>query len=210
MRKIEGNGLGFTKKVTCIGQIILISEGAFPPPSTQGHSCATNICSMSSICTQTLSMTSILFSESIIYRVSPTVSSVALLATPNWPGGMRPYSTVSWIVSLPSQYQAALQFVNVSQPKCDQRHTYIKVKTMGSEEEMFSRREDEEAEDELMVPDSFYLNMSNCLPQEGHFGAVTKVVLQRKTSKRTPLWAFDEDENILIVYCGICYLLYLS
>ncbi|KAF7664085.1 hypothetical protein LDENG_00190760 [Lucifuga dentata] len=121
-------------------------------------------------------------SESIIYRINPMMSSVALLATPNWPLGMKPSSTASWIVSLPSQYKAALQFVNVSQPKCDRRHTSIKVHTMGSKEEMLSRREDEEVEDEVVVPESFYLNMSNCLPQEGHFGAVTKIVLQKKTN----------------------------
>uniref|UniRef100_UPI003AAE4447 CUB domain-containing protein 1 n=1 Tax=Centroberyx gerrardi TaxID=166262 RepID=UPI003AAE4447 len=121
-------------------------------------------------------------SESIIYTVSPKMSSPALLATPNWPGGMKPSSTVSWIVKLPSRYKAAMQFVNVSQPKCGQRHTSIKVQRLGSEEEMLSRREDEVVEDKLEVPGSFYLNMSNCMPEDGHFGAVTKVILQKKTN----------------------------
>lgn len=125
------------------------------------------------------------FSESIIYRVSPKPSSPALLATPNWPNGMKPSSTVSWIVSLPSQYQADLQFTNISQPKCGQRHTSIKVQTLGSDEEIMSRREDEEAEDKLLVLESFYLNMSNCEPEEGHFGVVAKVILQKKSSKQT-------------------------
>ncbi|KAM3858171.1 CUB domain-containing protein 1 [Diretmus argenteus] len=120
-------------------------------------------------------------SESIIYRVSPQMSSPAVLATPNWPGGMKPFSTVSWIVTLPSWYQAAMRFVNISQPKCSQRHTGIKVQTLGSEEEILSRREDEEPE-ALVVPESFYLNMSNCLPEDGHFGVVTTVVLQKKTN----------------------------
>lgn len=112
------------------------------------------------------------------------MSSPTLLATPNWPQGMSPFSTVSWIVTLPSQYQANMQFVNVSQPKCKDRHTSIKVKMLGQEEEILSRREDEPAEDKLMVPQSFYLNMSNCIPEEGHFGAVTKIVLQKKSSKQ--------------------------
>ncbi|XP_075995254.1 CUB domain-containing protein 1 [Genypterus blacodes] len=136
-------------------------------------------------------------SESIIYRVSPTESSVGLLATPNWPKGMNPFSTVSWIVTVPSQYQAALQFVNVSQPKCDKGHTQIKVQTLGAEEEILSRREDEEPQCELVVPYSFDLSMSNCLPQEGDFGAVTKVVLQR-------------NKNLLAIIIGIvCALLLL-
>ncbi|TNN61844.1 CUB domain-containing protein 1 [Liparis tanakae] len=121
-------------------------------------------------------------SEDIIYHVSPEESSPTRLATPNWPLGMRHSSTVSWIVSVPSQYEAHVHFVNLSQPKCADRHTAIKVMMLGEEEEMFSRREDEEAEDKLMVPRSFYLNMSNCEPEEGHFGAVTNIVLQKKSN----------------------------
>uniref|UniRef100_A0A667XCQ0 CUB domain containing protein 1 n=1 Tax=Myripristis murdjan TaxID=586833 RepID=A0A667XCQ0_9TELE len=121
-------------------------------------------------------------SDRIIYRVTPKMSDPALLATPNWPQGMKPSTTVSWIVTLSNRYRAAVQFLNVSQPKCGKSHTGIKVQTLGSKEEMFSRREDEKKEGELTVPESFYLNMSNCLPEEGHFGAVTKVVLEKKTN----------------------------
>ncbi|XP_039977595.1 CUB domain-containing protein 1 [Xiphias gladius] len=120
--------------------------------------------------------------ETIIYRVSPKMSSPNLLATPNWPQGMKPSSTVSWIVTLPSRYRANVHFLNVSQPKCLDWHTAITVKMLGYEEEIMSRREDEQAEDKLLVPESFYLNMSNCIPEEGHFGAVTKIVLQKKTN----------------------------
>ncbi|XP_054461968.1 CUB domain-containing protein 1 [Anoplopoma fimbria] len=120
--------------------------------------------------------------ETIIYRVSPDVSSPFLLASPNWPLGMRSSATVSWIVNVPSQHVAHMQFVNLSQPKCSDSHTSIKVKMLGDEEEIMSRREDEKAEDTLMVPRSFYLNMSNCKPEEGHFGAVTKIVLQKKSN----------------------------
>lgn len=125
------------------------------------------------------------FLETFIFRVTPRASSPALIATPNWPEGMAAFSTVSWIVTLPSQYQAALQFVNISQPKCKDRHTSIKVKMLGQEEEIMSRREDEEAEDRLDVPQSFYLNMSNCVPEEGKFGAVAKISLQKKSSEHS-------------------------
>ncbi|CAJ1083247.1 CUB domain-containing protein 1-like isoform X1 [Xyrichtys novacula] len=120
--------------------------------------------------------------ETIIYSISPKISTPTLLATPNWPEGMRPSSTLSWIVNVPSGYKAHLQFVNVSQPKCLDRHTAMKVKKLDEEEEIFSRREDEQAEDELFVDESFYLNMSNCIPEEGHFGAVTKIVLQKSSN----------------------------
>uniref|UniRef100_A0A665VQK7 CUB domain containing protein 1 n=1 Tax=Echeneis naucrates TaxID=173247 RepID=A0A665VQK7_ECHNA len=109
--------------------------------------------------------------ETIIYRVSPGMLSPTVLATPNWPEGMKPSSTVSWIVNVPSQYQALVQFANVSQPKCLERHTAMIVKKLGYEEELMSRREDEEPEKQLLIPQSFYLNMSNCIPESGNFGA---------------------------------------
>lgn len=52
---------------------------------------------------------------------------------------------------------------------------------MGSKEEILSRREDEDLEDQL-VSESFYLNMSNCLPDKGYFSVLTKVTLQPKNS----------------------------
>ncbi|KAM8884982.1 CUB domain-containing protein 1 [Synchiropus picturatus] len=120
--------------------------------------------------------------ETIIYSISPEVGTQTLLATPNWPAGMRPLSTVAWIVNLPSQYQAHMQVVNFSQPKCSDRHTSIKVRMLGYEEEMMSRREDESIGDKLLIPNSFYLNMSNCIPEKEYFGAVTKIILEPKTN----------------------------
>lgn len=122
--------------------------------------------------------------ETVIYRISPE-GPQTLLATPNWPQGMKPSFTVSWIVTLPSQYQADLQFLNVSQPKCNDRHTAIKVKLLGQEEELMSRREDEVTEDSLLLPQSFYLNMSNCIPEEGQFKAMTRIILKKKPGKHT-------------------------
>lgn len=112
------------------------------------------------------------------------MSSPSFLATPNWPKGMRAFSTISWLVDLPSQYKADLQFVNVSQPKCRDGHTAIKVHVMGQKEEMISRNENEPKPGMLSVPYSFYVNMSNCIPEEGEFGAVTKIVLQKNNSKK--------------------------
>ncbi|XP_072304171.1 CUB domain-containing protein 1 [Eucyclogobius newberryi] len=120
--------------------------------------------------------------ETIIYRVSPDPRAPTLLATPNWPRGMNPSTTVSWILTLPGSYQALLHFPNVSQPKCGERHTSIKVHVLGNDEELMSRREDEAIGDKLLVPHSFYLNMSNCAIEEGEFGAVVKIVLQKKSN----------------------------
>lgn len=79
-------------------------------------------------------------------------------------------------------------FANLSQPKCSNRHTNIRVQRMGSEEEDYSRREDEEAESEIVVSESFYLNMSNCMPERGRFSVITKITLRQSTSKSLALW----------------------
>ncbi|CAL8292612.1 unnamed protein product [Merluccius merluccius] len=120
-------------------------------------------------------------SEHIIYTVRPQIFTPTLLATPNWPDGMKPSSTVSWIVLVPSQHSAGVKFSNVTQPICDKWHTGIKVQPMGSKEEILSRREDEKLEDQL-VSESFYLNMSNCAPASGFFSALTHVTVQPKNN----------------------------
>lgn len=98
---------------------------------------------------------------------------------------MQDHSTISWIVSVPEKMEAHLMFFNLSQPKCYTRHTNIKVLQIGQPEEVYSRREDEEAESEITVPGSFYLNMSNCRPERGRFSVVTKITLQNSISKKT-------------------------
>lgn len=98
---------------------------------------------------------------------------------------MQDYSTVSWIVSVPERMEAHLMFANVSQPKCNLRHTNIKVQRIGSREEDYSRREDEEADSEIVVSESFYLNISNCMPESGGFSVITKITLQKSISKWT-------------------------
>ncbi|KAL3043692.1 hypothetical protein OYC64_003534 [Pagothenia borchgrevinki] len=145
--------------------------------------------------------------ESIIYRVSPKELSPTLLATPNWPLGMKPMSTVAWIVTVPSGYEAHVHFVNISQPKCKDRHTSIKVRMLEAEEEMMSRREDEQAEDKLTVPQSFYLNMSNCIPEEGEFAALTKIVLQKKSNLLAILLGIAGAILLLLLVLGLyCFI----
>uniref|UniRef100_A0A8D2ZKQ5 CUB domain containing protein 1a n=1 Tax=Scophthalmus maximus TaxID=52904 RepID=A0A8D2ZKQ5_SCOMX len=117
-------------------------------------------------------------SERYIFTVLPKKDTPVLLATPGWPAGMKSYSTVSWIVSVPPKMEAHLMFANLSRPKCSNRHTNIRVQRVGSREEDYSRREDEEAEPEIVVSERFYLNMSNCMPERGHFSVITKITLR--------------------------------
>ncbi|XP_068179934.1 CUB domain-containing protein 1a [Antennarius striatus] len=120
--------------------------------------------------------------ERYIFSVSPKKDTSFLLATPGWPEGMKDYSTVSWVVSFPTRMKAHLMFANLSQPKCRNGHTNIKVQRVGRLEEDYSRREDEEAESEIMVSESFFLNMSNCMAERGDFTVVTKITLQKSTN----------------------------
>lgn len=127
----------------------------------------------------------LLLSERYIFSVSPKRDAPALLASPGWPEGMKSYSTVSWIVTVPQKMEARLMFANLSQPKCGNRHTNIRVQRVGRLEEDYSRREDEMPEEEITVSESFYLNMSNCMPERGEFSVITKITLQKSISKRT-------------------------
>ncbi|KAF7660066.1 hypothetical protein LDENG_00288590 [Lucifuga dentata] len=117
--------------------------------------------------------------EGYIFFVSPKKDLPILLATPGWPEGMKSYSTVSWIISVPPKMEAHLMFANLSQPKCNRRHTNIRVQRIGYLEKDYSRREDEEADSEITVSENFYLNMSNCMPETGHFSAITGITLQK-------------------------------
>lgn len=92
--------------------------------------------------------------------------------------------SVSWIVTVPPKMEAHLMFANLTQPKCSNRHTNIRVQRTSSKEDDYSRREDEKAED-VTVSESFYLNMSNCEPERGDFSVITKITMTKSTSKRT-------------------------
>ncbi|XP_015212312.2 CUB domain-containing protein 1 [Lepisosteus oculatus] len=120
--------------------------------------------------------------ETYVFTVSPKIGVPTLLATPDWPKGMKEATTLSWIVSLPPRYRADLEFLNVSQPHCYNSHTEINVQLQDAEEEMFSRREDEMADSYLSVPESFWFNLTNCQPesQDSVFSMQSKITLQKK------------------------------
>lgn len=114
--------------------------------------------------------------------MSPLISSPALLVTPNWPGAMTPDSTVSWVVHVPEEYSVQLCFSNVSRPECRVNHAEVKIQGLNSHVER-SFREDAQLLPEHDVPGSFYLNMSNCEPEEGTFAILSKISLQKKSSE---------------------------
>lgn len=132
----------------------------------------------------------LLYTETYIFYISPKKDETSLLASPGWPGGMKAFSTASWIVTFPERLEAQLTFTQVRQPKCTTRHTSIQVQTLGSEEEMYSRREDEEGDSEIVIPASFYLNMSNCLPKRDSFSVLAEVTLRRQRSMTSCLHSF--------------------
>ncbi|XP_027143065.1 CUB domain-containing protein 1a [Larimichthys crocea] len=137
-------------------------------------------------------------SERYIFTVVPKRDTPVFLASPGWPAGMESYSTASWIISVPPKMDARLVFANISQPKCSNRHTSIKIQRVGHLEEDYSRREDEEAESEITVSESFYFNMSNCMSERGHFSAVTKITLQK--SKNLLLTILSVVAALLVIF----------
>ncbi|XP_047664067.1 CUB domain-containing protein 1 [Tachysurus fulvidraco] len=117
--------------------------------------------------------------DTFIYTVSPLISTPAFLMTPNWPGAMKPDSTMSWIVNVPEEYGAQLYFSNVSLPVCRNNHAEIKIQEQGSTVET-GFREDKQLVLEHNMLRSFSLNMSNCEPEEGKFAILSKISLQKK------------------------------
>ncbi|XP_051519401.1 CUB domain-containing protein 1-like [Myxocyprinus asiaticus] len=120
-------------------------------------------------------------SENVVYSVSPLVLGTTYLATPNWPYGMNPSSSVSWIVNVPQEHRAELQFTNVSKPKCDPGHTTVEIRPLGSNGQLQSWREDQSVPNTVIQQQSFYLNISNCEPKSGSFAVLSKVTLQKET-----------------------------
>ncbi|KAI2655767.1 CUB domain-containing protein 1 [Labeo rohita] len=119
--------------------------------------------------------------EDYIFTVAPKMDNPTVLATPAWPSGMKPSSTVSWIVNLEPQFKSNLMFRNVSQPKCKEVHTNIAVQTIRSQKTLYSTKKDVKIKD-LLVPESFYLNMTNCKSPTGAFRAVVEITQQNGTS----------------------------
>ncbi|KAL1255160.1 hypothetical protein QQF64_013221 [Cirrhinus molitorella] len=113
--------------------------------------------------------------ENVIYTVSPLISGPTYTATPNWPDGMNPSLSASWIVYVPQDYKAELWFSNVNKPKCDTGHTEIIVGPLDSQGQTQSWREDQSFPGPLIQHQSFYLNMSNCEPKSDHFAVLSKI-----------------------------------
>uniref|UniRef100_A0A3P9AQG2 CUB domain containing protein 1a n=1 Tax=Esox lucius TaxID=8010 RepID=A0A3P9AQG2_ESOLU len=126
----------------------------------------------------------LMYTERYIFTVRPKSGFPTILATPSWPMGMKSFSTVSWIVSVPSNKEAHLLFTNISQPKCSKQHTSIRVQSLGSLKEMYSQQEDKKADREITISESFYLNMSNCMPEKGDFSVLTEITLLHKDNPK--------------------------
>ncbi|XP_051527606.1 CUB domain-containing protein 1-like [Myxocyprinus asiaticus] len=119
--------------------------------------------------------------ENVVYTVSPLDLRPTYLATPNWPDGMKPSSSVTWIVNVPQEHRAELQFTNVSKPKCDPGHATVEIRPLNSNGQLQSWREDQSVPNTVIQQQSFYLNMSNCEPKSGSFAVLSKVTLQKET-----------------------------
>ncbi|XP_018621445.1 CUB domain-containing protein 1 [Scleropages formosus] len=121
--------------------------------------------------------------EAYVLTVFPGTDSPALLATPSWPQGMLPNSTVSWVVLLPPQQQAELLLTSKSQPRCAAGSSSVVVQALGSSKPMLRRGEGELAQVErVTASESFYVNVSNCMPKQGALSMLTKITVQRKSN----------------------------
>lgn len=139
-----------------------------------------------------------MYLETYIFHITPEKNKKNLLASPGWPAGMKASSTASWITNFAPRLDAHLTFTMVTQPKCSARHTGIQVQTLGSQEEMYSRREDEEGDSEIVIPESFYLNVSNCLPEKGSFSVMGEITLMKPRSTRKGLCLLFHSLRVIV------------
>ncbi|XP_052002701.1 CUB domain-containing protein 1a [Xyrauchen texanus] len=121
-------------------------------------------------------------SEHYIFTLVPTKrNDPTLLVTPAWPSAMKPSCTVSWIVNLDPQLKSNLDFKHVSQLKCKGAQTSITVQSINSQKILYSVKKDVIIKG-LLVPESFYLNMTNCKSPTGAFRAMMQITLQNNSS----------------------------
>ncbi|RXN11678.1 CUB domain-containing 1-like protein [Labeo rohita] len=147
--------------------------------------------------------------QDYIFTVAPKMDNPTVLATPAWPSGMKPSSTVSWIVNLEPQFKSNLMFRNVSQPKCKEVHTNIAVQTIRSQKTLYSTKKDVKIKD-LLVPESFYLNMTNykLLPIILSIVGVVLVIIiavgiwivlrKKKKNKAPPVSVYNPSEHAFL------------
>ncbi|XP_059423237.1 CUB domain-containing protein 1-like isoform X2 [Carassius carassius] len=146
-------------------------------------------------------------SEHYIFTVAPKMDNPTVLATPAWPSGMKASSTVSWIVNLESQFKSNVKFRNVSQPKCKEVHTNIAVQTIRSQKTLYSTKKDKKIND-LLVPESFYLNMTNCKSPTGAFRAMMEITLQNSSNELLGIiLSIVGVVLVIITAVGICFFL---
>lgn len=130
----------------------------------------------------TINNTSLCSSETLIYTVSPLLSIPAFLVTPDWPGPMQPGSTVSWMVNVPEEYSAHLNFSSVSWPQCHANRTEVKIQELDSSS-VTSYSKDVQLPLAQNILRSFYLNVSNCENKKGKFALLSQISLQEKPGK---------------------------
>ncbi|XP_048009457.1 CUB domain-containing protein 1-like isoform X1 [Megalobrama amblycephala] len=119
-------------------------------------------------------------SEDYIFTVAPKLDNPTVLATPAWPSGMKPSSSVSWIINMEPQLKSNLKFMNVSQPECMEVQTNIAVQTIVPQMIVYSAKKDGNINN-ILVLESFYLNMTNCKSPTGSFRAMMEITLQNNT-----------------------------
>uniref|UniRef100_A0A8C1N397 CUB domain containing protein 1a n=1 Tax=Cyprinus carpio TaxID=7962 RepID=A0A8C1N397_CYPCA len=164
-----------------IGQFCSAAEGTIQKIQIKGNVSITVLPSRELTVSQ--QCISVFFTENVIYTVSPLISGPMYLATPNWPDGMNPSSSASWIITIPQEYKAELLFSNVSKPKCDSGHTEVSIGPLDSQGQTQSWREDQSFTGPVVQQQSFYLNMSNCEPKSDRFAVLSKISLQKEISK---------------------------
>ncbi|XP_055504821.1 CUB domain-containing protein 1-like [Leucoraja erinacea] len=116
--------------------------------------------------------------EDYIVKVSPVAGAPVHLLTPNWGEGMASKMTVSWDITVPEEQVVKLSFLNQSMPVCLHGHVFVSVDQQRDDSTVTNFREtDALPTHPLVLPHRFWLNVSNCEPEQGQLNLVVHLVV---------------------------------
>uniref|UniRef100_A0A4W3I9J0 CUB domain-containing protein n=1 Tax=Callorhinchus milii TaxID=7868 RepID=A0A4W3I9J0_CALMI len=115
--------------------------------------------------------------ENYIFYVVSDDSPVYLL-TPNGELGMPHQGTASWNIVVPADHKAELTFVSSSMPECEIGHTSVTIiEQMEHTDTSTWRETDTLPTNPVNLLGTFWVNVSNCVPERGRFKILFKVVI---------------------------------
>ncbi|XP_043921458.1 CUB domain-containing protein 1 [Protopterus annectens] len=141
--------------------------------------------------------------EEYIFVVSPKSESVTYLLTPSGELGMPPLTSASWSVLVPPEQVALLKFIERASVTCQFQHVSLIIKEQTPDSYEIHRREDEPLPDSLKLYNNFWVNISNCLPENGTLDLKLLLQVTKRSGDRTLIIALAAVAAFLILLAAV-------